>query len=341
MLAEQRVYLSSDLGVTWTLVESDISSLLFDPAHPRVVYGVVPYPGRILRSVDGGVHWEDFSEGLEPSLPSSVVMDASGSVLRAATRDAGVQEYELPQTAVSLATSPSDEFVVTLTATDPSTGRATTAVAGRHANDYTVFRFPALTGDLENPEAFVKILDGRSLTGSFWVFWGRLTSLTCTLTVTEKSTGRVRQYSSGGNDCSTFDSKAFPSPAGSSPAFRPASVCAAERELRLDPGHPFRVTLGARDPRTGVAAAGLAARDSDRFGTFSLPDLTGDTSNPEVFVKIVDGRAVNGRFWVFYGALTDVEYDLSVTDEATGLTQVYRTDAGTGCGGFDTTTFGD
>lgn len=340
VLASQGAYLSRDLGATWTLVEPFISSLLFDPAHPGIAYGV-GYPERIMRSVDGGVHWAEFNEGLEISIPWTVVTDASGSVLRAATQDAGVQEYELPQTAVSLATSPADEFLVTLTATDPSTGRATTAVAGRHENDSTVFRFPELTGDLENPEAFVKILDGRSLTGSFWIFWGRLTSLTCTLTVTEKSTGRVRQYSIGGNDCSTFDTQAFPSPAGSSPASRPTSVCAAEPDLLLDPGHPFRVTLGARDPRTGVAAVGLAARDSDRFGTFSLPDLTGDTSNPEVFIKIVDGRAVNGRFWVFYGAVTDVEYDLTVTDDATGVTQVYRTDAGTGCGGFDTTTFGD
>lgn len=342
LLAEQGAYLSRDLGTIWTLVEPDIGSILFDPAHPGIVYGVVAYPRQILRSVDGGVHWGDFSEGLEISIPWTVVIDASGSVLRAATQDAGVLEYELPQAAVSLATSPADEFLVTLTAAEPSTGRASTAVAGQHANDYTVFRFPELTGDLENPEAFVKILDGRSLTGSFWVFWGRLTSLTCTLTVTEKSTGRVRQYSSGGIDCSTFDTQAFPGPAGSAPASRPTSVCATEPELDLDAGHPFAVTLQARDPRTGAVAVGRAARESDRFGTFSLPELTGDTSNPEVFVKIVDGRAANGRFWLFYGALTDVEYDLTVTDDATGVTRVYRrTEAGTGCGGFDTTTFGD
>jgi hypothetical protein len=35
-------------------------------------------------------------------------------------------------------------------------------------------------------------------------------------------------------------------------------------------------------------------------------------------IKVVDGRAENGKFWVFGGALTDVEYDLAITDTTTG-----------------------
>jgi hypothetical protein len=35
-------------------------------------------------------------------------------------------------------------------------------------------------------------------------------------------------------------------------------------------------------------------------------------------VKVVDGGAVNGRFWVFVAGLTDVEYDLQIRDVVTG-----------------------
>ena len=50
--------------------------------------------------------------------------------------------------------------------------------------------------------------------------------------------------------------------------------------------------------------------------------LTGDTglfwffgnSNLELIVKVLDGRPVNGHFWVFYGGLSDVEYRITVTD---------------------------
>ena len=41
-------------------------------------------------------------------------------------------------------------------------------------------------------------------------------------------------------------------------------------------------------------------------------------------VKVVDGRAANGHFWVFIGALTDVDYTVRVTDMQTGRTNVYR-----------------
>jgi hypothetical protein len=31
----------------------------------------------------------------------------------------------------------------------------------------------------------------------------------------------------------------------------------------------------------------------------------------EVLVKVLDGRAVNGKFWVFYGALSNVRYSVT------------------------------
>ncbi|MGE5275976.1 MAG: PIG-L deacetylase family protein [Acidobacteriota bacterium] len=40
--------------------------------------------------------------------------------------------------------------------------------------------------------------------------------------------------------------------------------------------------------------------------------------NLEVVCKVLDGRALNGRFWLFTAALTSVEFDLRVTDSVAG-----------------------
>ena len=38
---------------------------------------------------------------------------------------------------------------------------------------------------------------------------------------------------------------------------------------------------------------------------------------------MLDGRAVNGHHWVFYGALSNVEYTITVTDHETGEMRPY------------------
>ena len=35
-------------------------------------------------------------------------------------------------------------------------------------------------------------------------------------------------------------------------------------------------------------------------------------------IKALDARGVNGCFWVFFGALSNVEYTITVTDVETG-----------------------
>jgi PKD repeat protein len=118
-------------------------------------------------------------------------------------------------------------------------------------------------------------------------------------------------------------------------------VVSAADTLQLDTrgGHPFTVSLSATDQRTGRTVPGQAIPQNDLFGYFSIPALTGNPDNPEVFVKILDGTAVNGEFWVFYGHLTDLVYDLTVTEVATGFSKTYHKDAGVTAGGADTSGF--
>lgn len=46
-----------------------------------------------------------------------------------------------------------------------------------------------------------------------------------------------------------------------------------------------------------------------------------DPDNTEFLIKVLDGCSFNDHFWVFYGATTNVEYTLTVTDTQTNLSQ--------------------
>jgi hypothetical protein len=107
----------------------------------------------------------------------------------------------------------------------------------------------------------------------------------------------------------------------------------------LDPGRSFSVSLAATDQRTGRTGPGLPLPVSNILGYFSIPAITNNPGNPEVFVKMLDGTAINGEYWFFYGGLTDLEYTLTVTDEATGRQRTYTKPAGSECGGSDTAAF--
>jgi len=117
----------------------------------------------------------------------------------------------------------------------------------------------------------------------------------------------------------------------SQPLVQPVIVTATDTlQLNNKGAHPFTVKLVATNQHASpaVQGPGQAIPQNDLFGYFSLPSLTNNPSNPEVFVKILDGRVINGQFWVFYGHLTDLIYDLSVTEVETGLVKTYHKDAG-------------
>jgi hypothetical protein len=110
--------------------------------------------------------------------------------------------------------------------------------------------------------------------------------------------------------------------------------------LVLNAAHSFNVTVVATNQHNNnVQGNGVALPQTDTFGYFSLPSITGNPSNPEIFVKILDGRPINGSYWVFYGHLTDLIYDITVKENATGIIKQYHKNAGNEAGGFDTTAF--
>lgn len=96
----------------------------------------------------------------------------------------------------------------------------------------------------------------------------------------------------------------------------------------------FRVRLSWRSAEGGVATATPVTRNTTHgdFWFFS-------PGNVEVAIKIVDGRANNGHFWVFGASLTNVEYDLEVTDIESSVVWTHHNAAGELASFADTSAF--
>jgi predicted outer membrane repeat protein len=188
--------------------------------------------------------------------------------------------------------------------------------------------------DQANVELVVKVLDGRGVNGSFWVFYGSLSSVQYTLKITDTATGRVRTYTNpAGMMASAADTGAFASGSTS------AAVVSEEvsRPLELETAESATCVAGPTDLcLNGRFRVSLSWKTQGSQGSGQAVPLTSDTgyfwffqsSNVEVVVKVLDGRGLNGHFWVFYGALTNVEYQITVVDTQTGEQVVYTNPSG-------------
>jgi hypothetical protein len=196
----------------------------------------------------------------------------------------------------------------------------------------------------QNLELMVKVLDGTAVNGHFWVYGGGLSNVEYTLTVTDTSTGAERTYRNpAGQFASLADVGAFPSAAPANETTLkaaatvvplPAVACGDFAGLCLSSGQ-FLVNVSFTDPRTGLAGKATAVPLTADTGAFWF---FGD-QNLELMVKVLDGGTVNGRFWVFYGALSDVDYTITVTRLATGEVRTYHNPRGTLASHADTQAF--
>jgi hypothetical protein len=90
-------------------------------------------------------------------------------------------------------------------------------------------------------------------------------------------------------------------------------------------GGRFRAEVTWHDPQ-GKSGPGQAVASSEADGSGLFWFFTPD--NWEMMLKVIDGCAVNQRFWVFSAATTNVGYDLVVTDTKTGQIARYTNPLG-------------
>jgi len=100
-------------------------------------------------------------------------------------------------------------------------------------------------------------------------------------------------------------------------------------------GGRFLASVDWTNPRDGSTGSGHALPLTSDTGSFWFFD----PRNVELDVKVLDGRAVNGHFWVFYASLSDVEFTLKVTDQETGAEKIYHNQPYTLASQADVTAF--
>jgi hypothetical protein len=207
--------------------------------------------------------------------------------------------------------------------------------------------------DAANVELAVKVLDGTAINDFYWTFFGALSDVDYWLIVEDTVTGESRTYHNPqGSVVGQADTTSLPEvesheplPVVATPAcFTPLppedtttapSTCVAGPNQLCLLGGRFAVTVSFSSGVASGAAHAVPFAGSEQSGRFWFFDA----ANTELLVKVLDGRPLNGKFWVFYGALSNVGYQLRVEDTVTGKVRTYTNAAGNFCGRADTAAF--
>lgn len=202
--------------------------------------------------------------------------------------------------------------------------------------------------DPANVELVTKVLNGTGLNHHYWLFYGALSNVEYELRGLDTETGFLKTYlNPARNFASVGDTRAFPEDAGGAEALTRAAPGSAPQWVTGTFVLPAAPGSGGSRPRQTGSCAPSETRlclNDNRFqveidwtdfggdtGQGQAVPLTPDTGffwffdddNVEVILKVLDGTPVNGHFWVFYGALSNVQYEIRVTDTETGFQRTY------------------
>ena len=227
-----------------------------------------------------------------------------------------------------------------------------------------------------NIELVTKVLDGSRLNGHYWMFFGALSDVEYWLTLRDTAVGGSQgtYHNPPKEICGQSDTRAFPGDLaallGLSSTTEVSSGLAGLSQVRVS-AMPLDVTSVVQTEESAGQCEPTESRlclledrfavdvsfidpnikdpDVDPEGTATVASSLGtentgffwffNQENIELAVKVLDGRGINGRFWLLYGALSDVEYEITVTDTVTGQSKAYRNEAGSICGEVDTNAF--
>jgi uncharacterized repeat protein (TIGR01451 family) len=200
--------------------------------------------------------------------------------------------------------------------------------------------------DSFNPEMMIKVLNACSTNHKFWVFYSAGTNVGLTTTVTDTETGTTKVYTNTdlipappledtqAFSCTDADNKAAAAPSAAKPvpptpplladSTRPQSTSCVTGSGTLCIAGRFLVAVTySTSQNGGKHGAGTPVDISDlgfdRGGVFWFFDA----SNPEMLIKVLDACALEGTYWVFYSATTNVGLTVTVTDTVTGNVSVF------------------
>jgi hypothetical protein len=295
-----------------------------------MLFCVAPFSVRALNPLTGSTLWLDHTPGkIHWESPIVIngrlyVTDDNANLIAYAPASGGGGRCQPSDTTLCLLNG---RFQVEVGWTNQFNGNSGVGHAIRASDSTGFFSFT----DPSNFELIVKALDFGNV---IKFFYGELTNLRFTITVTDLRDGTVKQYQNTPGDCGAIDQSAFPA-ARTAPSVGAAVTggrCAASAGTLCLLNRRLAVSVQWRNQFDGSSGQGRGFRLSDLSGRFSFTD----PSNVELVIKALDfGNSI--RF--FYGSLSDVEYTITLTDTETGAVKTYHNAPGNYCGGIDNHAF--
>ena len=336
------VFRSTDSGATWAqrngnLPAQRVFAMAIDAADPSVLYvSVDAAGGGVYRSADAGSSWT--ARPLPVPSGSVTTLTPRGPDLFAGwanvlwkSANGGANwtiPYPdiLPGSLLSIAAPPGESDVV-VGVNQRGTYRSTSSPAPDWISTktgLTSFKISALAVRPGEPAALFGAASGgggvfRSTDGGrSWEPLAAGLANSDVYALAFDSTGRFL-YAGTGDGVFAMDLASSGCPEGS---------------LCLNQGR-FRVSVSWHAVHLGTRGIGHPVPIADDTGSFWFFG----PANLELMIKVLDGRGVNGHYWVFFGALSDVEYEVTVTDTSNGAVKTYRNEQGTLASVADTSAF--
>ncbi|REJ85400.1 MAG: hypothetical protein DWQ36_19965 [Acidobacteria bacterium] len=194
-----------------------------------------------------------------------------------------------------------------------------------------------------NLDFAVKVLDGEAITGTHWVYGASLSDVAFEVEVFDATSGRRRRYTNPAGTFASFGDVEGLLPAGvvgaplltsgSASTKSPASV-ASPLTPPIPPSCIPSATIFCIADRFEVQVSWTDFLGNGGQGrVIELEDETVgfwffDPAVPDVIVKVLDGTAINDHYWVYYGSLSNVEFEIRVLDYLRIQEAIYRNDLG-------------
>ncbi len=304
---------SDDGGATWKPVNNGLNdvrvlALAVDPSSSADVFATTATD--LYRSTDGGAHW----------LPTRPVVNSITYILGEVGLGSSPPAVYTEMTACGPLPCIPGQPIPPFPSLPPATGLKSvdggttwSVYPGRDSVHFAVDPFPPF-GVYGAGGSVNQSLDGGAT-------WTRLDSLPI-------GTGTTRTVTVLGGPPSTL---LVGTERGGILMY---GSCLPSPEALCLTGPRFQATVSWRDS-AGQLQAGHASPVVPNSGAFWFFD----PSNLELVVKVLDGRSVNGKFWVFYGSMTNVEFTLTITDTQTGAVKTYVNPQGQLASVADTSAF--
>ena len=330
------VFKTTDSGSGWSpvntgLVGTGVASLAVDVAQPSTLYAAV---SGISKSANGGATWSTASTGLTgaDSGAFALVIDSrNDNILYTSTRDGAFKSTDgaaswqpinnglgsPPWSAQAFAIDPTNSLTIYLASFAPISAQIGNGVykstdggtSWSPANNGIRTAIQTVAIDQRSPATVYAAVQGGGVfrtsdAGAQWPSLnGGLTDLNVLALIVDPTgtvyagtrDGGVFRLSTDGNGVC---------------ASGPTTLCLNANRFRAE------VSWRTSDGVTGVGHALTMTSDTGSFWFFT-------SNNIELVVKVVDGRPFNNKFWVFYGALSNVEYTVTVTDSQSGAVKTY------------------